>query len=125
MDTVPLDRRIVHWGDECFGPRINRDLTERSYRFLEEALELVQALGITKEDASKLVDYTYSRPVGDPNQELGGVGITIYLLANACNTSLDDLTEIELRRCWTNLEKIRAKQQTKPIRSPLPGVGNG
>ena len=39
------------------------------HRFLEEALELVQACGATASEAHQLVDYVYGRPVGEPAQE--------------------------------------------------------
>jgi hypothetical protein len=35
----------------CFGPEISADRVERNHRFLEEALELVQACGAARETA--------------------------------------------------------------------------
>ncbi|SRR6266404_6318509 len=108
--------RIWNWGDVCFGSTINTNKQERSYRFLEEALELVQAVGTSKEDAHKMVDYVYGRPVGSLTQEIGGVGITLHLLVWALRQDLNYLTEVELQRCWERIDKIRAKQLAKPIR---------
>jgi hypothetical protein len=113
--------RVDAWMVECFGREISADQVERCYRFLEEALELVQALGCTRGDALKLVDYVYGRPEGDPGQEVGGVMVTLAALCNARGLNLVDCGEIELARVWTKMPQIRAKQAAKDIRSPLPG----
>lgn len=62
----------------CFGATISRDKAERNHRFLEEALELVQACGCTESEAAQLVAYVYGRPAGDPPQEVGGVMVPDY-----------------------------------------------
>ena len=71
------------WIKACLGPLIAADVTERNHRFLEEALELVQSKGCTASEAHQLVDYVFSRPVGEPFQELGGVMVTLAALADA------------------------------------------
>ena len=38
---------VSPWMQQCFGPEISADITERNHRFLEEALELVQSSGCT------------------------------------------------------------------------------
>ena len=62
---------------EVFGEAAAADTTERVHRFTEEALELGQALGCTREEAHQLVNYVYGRPVGEPGQEVGGVMTTL------------------------------------------------
>mgnify|MGYP001575296809 FL=1 len=106
---------------ECFGSEIPNDKRERAFRFLEEALELVQAAGTTKEQALKLVDYVYGRPVGELPQEVGGVGVTLAAFCSAHGIDLLDAQYQELRRCWNNIEKIRSKQAAKrDMMGPLP-----
>ena len=112
--------RVDAWMDACFPVGVKDDVTERSHRFLEEALELVQANGYTKEDAHKLVDYVFNRPAGLQEQEVGGVMVTLAAMCNALDTSLDDAAEKELERNWKNTEAIRRKWETKPNKSPLP-----
>lgn len=104
----------------CFGFKISRDIKERNYRFLEEAIELVQSNGCSKEDALQLVDYVFSRPPGFPPQEVGGVMVTLATLCTAMNLNYGDCGEDELARVWTRVEDIRQKHQTKPLSSPLP-----
>jgi hypothetical protein len=112
--------RVHPWLMECFGPMISGDKEERNHRFLEESLELVQACGCTKSEALQLVDYVYGRPVGEPNQEVGGVMVTLAALCLAHDMKMHECGEVELARVWTKVEQIRQKQATKPKNSPLP-----
>lgn len=112
--------RVRSWVKACFGEAIADDGTERNHRFLEEALELVQALGCTEGEAQQLVKYVYGRPEGEPEQELGGVMVTLAALAAAWRLDMRGAGEKELARVWTKLEQIRAKQAAKPKHSPLP-----
>lgn len=118
---LPFQRRVVDWMMETFSMEVCRDTTERNHRFLEESLELVQAMGCTQAEAHMLVDYVYGRPTGEPEQEVGGVMVTLAALCSAADFSMPDLGNRELDRCWLNIERIRAKQAGKPRNSPLPG----
>lgn len=122
MEKTPEFQDLVGgWMFSCFGKEISDDKTERAYRFLEEALELVQAGGhCSVEDAHRLVDYVYGRPVGDLAQEVGGVAVTLAAFCNTHNINTSRAALAELPRCWRNIDKIREKQRNKPQRSPLP-----
>lgn len=117
-----FQKRVKAWMLACFGETISADKSERNFRFLEEALELVQATGCTAEEAHRLVDYVYDRPVGEPFQEVGGVMVTLAALCQANKLDMHDAGEVELQRILSAeiMAKIRAKQASKPIRSPLP-----
>lgn len=110
------------WTKYCFGLEVANDKTERNHRFLEEALELVQACGCTAEDAHKLVDYVFGRPVGERSQEVGGVMVTLAALCGAQKLDMMECGQIELDRVNTDemIAKIRAKQAAKPKIGPLP-----
>jgi hypothetical protein len=112
--------RVKLWLAACFGYEITMNKLERNHRFLEEALELVQANGCTKEEAYMLVDYVYDRDQGDINQEAGGVMITLAALCIASEINLYEAGNVELARIWANIDKIRTKQASKPKHSPLP-----
>lgn len=116
----PFQSRVLPWLIETFGEKIAFDKVERNFRFLEEALELVQANGCTKEEAHMLVDYTFDRPQGEVNQEVGGVMLTLAALCLASHVNMFMAGEAELKRVWTMVDKIRAKQAGKPHGSPLP-----
>lgn len=109
---------VRSWMLITFGEAISANVTERNFRFLEEALELVQSLGCTKDDALRLVDYVFGRPPGDPEQELGGVMVTLAALSNASGLSMKAEAGAELARISTPemIEKIRSKQQAKRAR---------
>jgi hypothetical protein len=121
MSEREFQTRVADWMMEAFSNDVCRDGMERNHRFLEEALELVQALDCTRSEAHQLVDYVFDRPVGDPTQEVGGAMVTLAALCFARGMNMNLLGEIELERVWQNIEKIRAKQAAKPKHSPLPG----
>jgi hypothetical protein len=103
------------WALECFGTAVATDLQERRQRFLEEAVELCQASGADKEEVNKLVDYVFSRPIGDRFQEVGGVMVTLAVLGDSINIDLQDAAECELKRVQGRIDRIRIKHQTKPL----------
>lgn len=116
----PFQQRVQPWMMACFGADISADRQERNHRFFEESTELVQACGMTQSEAHQLVDYVYGRPVGEKNQEVGGVMVTLAALCLAQDLDMHAAGETELARIWTKVEKIRAKQAAKPKHSPLP-----
>lgn len=120
---MELFQQQVHdWAVECFGPSVANDAQERNHRFLEEALELVQACGCTEHEAHDLVNYVFRRPVGEKGQEVGGVMVTLAALCAAQDVSLWDSAWKELQRIWGKIDQIRSKQASKPKGSALPGV---
>jgi hypothetical protein len=120
--TATFQARVQPWMLECFGVEIAADRVERNHRFFEEAAELVQSCGMTASEAHQLVDYTWSRPVGEPNQEVGGVMVTLAALCLANGLDMHAAGETELARINRPdmVIRIRAKQASKPKHSPLP-----
>lgn len=114
--------RVQPWMMACFGREISADRQERNHRFIEEALELIQACGASASEAHQLVDYVFSRPIGEPVQEVGGVMVTLAALCLANGLDMHEAGELELARISEPVirEKIRAKQAAKPKHSPLP-----
>lgn len=115
-----FQNRVQPWMMACFGAEIAGDKEERNHRFLEEALELVQACGAARSEAHQLVDYTFDRPVGNAQQEVGGVMVTLAALCLARGFDMHECGEVELTRIWGKVDVIRAKQAAKPKHSPLP-----
>lgn len=113
--------RVMPWMQACFGPDVSGDRVERNHRFLEESLELVQAMGCTRGEAMSLVNYVYDRPDGEPHQEVGGVMVTLAALCLAAGLDMHEAGWDELSRIWSKIDQIRAKQAAKPKHSPLPG----
>ena len=121
---VDYQQQVRYWVLTCFGIQIALNKQERQQRFLEEALELYQAGGMSAHDAHIMVDYVFSRPVGDIEQEIGGTMVCLSILCSSVNVDLHAAATKELNRCWLHIDKIRAKHASKPAntRSPLPGV---
>jgi len=119
-ETDSFQQRVYPWMIACFGPEISADKLERSDRFIEEAVELVQAGNYPKERVLALVDYVYERDQGEINQEVGGVMVTLAAHCLAHGIDMHEAAETELARIWTKVEKIRAKQAAKPTGSALP-----
>lgn len=121
--TASFQSRVAPWMMDCFSNEVCRDVVERNHRFLEEALELVQARGCSRSEAHQLVDYVFGRDIGEPEQEVGGVMVTLAALCLAAGIDMHEQGEVELRRVSTPavIAKIQAKQAAKPRFSPLPG----
>jgi hypothetical protein len=120
MSIEKFQRRVEEWLEACFSKAVRSDRDERTHRFLEEALELAQANGCTREQAQTLVDYVFSRPAGEPEHEAGGVMVTLAGLCSAMRVDMKEAGDRELERNWGRIESIRRKQATKPQGSPLP-----
>lgn len=104
------------WVQKVFPQEVVFDNIERCSRFIEEALELVQALGYDREKAHVLVDYVFDRPVGEKRQELGGVMVTLAILSYVHSMHMWDEGIFELNRINKPevIEKIKEKQKSKP-----------
>ncbi|AYC99994.1 hypothetical protein [Neorhizobium sp. NCHU2750] len=100
------------------------DIAERRDRNFEEALETAQAFGMTADEAHQLVDYTFSRPVGDPSKEIGSMVLTAYSLGVVAGIDVTAAAEADLTKLQQpeTIARIRAKRATRHGRGPLPGL---
>lgn len=105
-----MSRIAREWAERCFGTEHVNNFPIRALRTLEEAAELAQALGVPKETAALCIDTVYSRSVGDPEQEIGGVLHTMNILCDAMKLEPDELAERELRRCLKKSPEHFAKR---------------
>lgn len=121
LDDQSFQARVNDWVVTYFGAAAATDRPVRNFRHLEEALELVQACGCSREDAHALVDYVFDRPSGEPVQEVGGVLTTLAALCSAQGIDMNAAGETELARVWTKIDKIRANEAAKIGAGPLPG----
>jgi len=99
--TSRADRQavVVDWGRRAFGADHMADKIVRAARFFEEAAELVQAIGLPAEHALRAFHHAYSREPGKPDQEVGGVAVTLYALCDAIGLSADQCEITEINRC--------------------------
>jgi hypothetical protein len=123
--NIAFQDTIRAWVNKCLGYRSAKNAAERNFRFLEEALELVQANGMTRDEAWETMEYVFARPVGKLPQEVAGTVITLVALANQAGIDVAEEAMVEFRRIDTPemMAKIRAKQESKPrrVRIDTPG----
>ena len=119
-EPVAFQSRVEPWLLACFGAEISSDRLERGDRLLEEVFELLQSGDYPQDRVAALSNYVWSRPAGEPAQEVGGVMVTLAAYCLAHGLDMHVAGETELARVWTKVEKIRAKQAAKPTGSALP-----
>jgi hypothetical protein len=85
-----MRRQILcyQWVTAVRSAAIANDLHERVKRIVEEATELAQAEGLPLEMVFRIVQRTYGRPVGKPEQEVGGIMTTLMTYCQAKGISL-------------------------------------
>lgn len=116
----PTLRNFQHdvwdWYETMFrGTREEHTTKTLGMRFLEEALELAQAVGLSKEDVMRQMEYTFSRPKGTVESEIAGTIITLQHIAGDHIIDVQDEALKELRRISTQemRKKIYDKQAFK------------
>lgn len=110
---INFQKVVEWWCLACHGRERTYNKKERILRFVEESIELAQALDLSKEEVIRLVEWVYSRNKGETFQEIGGVMITIAALCTANDYDLGNAGETELTRIWICMDKIREKQLQK------------
>lgn len=92
---------VSKWMVETFGDKIAMDPLERIMRFLEEAMELAQTLGMTEAECGRVASYVWGRPAGEVNNEVGGVMVTLAALCHRQEVDLSAAALGELTRIDT------------------------
>jgi len=122
-----LQRIAYEWGVRCFGIDHMTNTRVRALRHAEEAIELAQSLDVEKDKMLLLVEQVYSRPTGDPHQEMGGCMVTLSVLCETFRPldeslrplSLEDLFETEVRRCLSKTPEHFARRNLEKIATGL------
>jgi NTP pyrophosphatase (non-canonical NTP hydrolase) len=105
----------LDWAIRSFGEDHVHNFPIRSLRVAEEAVELAQAYNVPREKLIDLVNIVYDRPKGNPNQEIGGVLMTITVLCAALGFDPDEGFERELRRVLAKSSTHFAKRNQEKI----------
>lgn len=122
LEAGSYQARAAIWLETCFGEVGSPTRKQkRAWRFAEESIELAQAIGVKEEEFKDLVSYSFSRAMGEPHQEVGGVMLTLAGVCESNGLSLNECAEAELARVWTKVDAIRAKNARQAEGSPLPG----
>lgn len=97
MERDARQKLVLEWVKNTFGPATTGS-HERALRLLEEAIELVQAEGITRSEVEAIIDHVFRKPPGKPEQEAGAVGVTLLAYCEARGFSADAAERIEYER---------------------------
>jgi NTP pyrophosphatase (non-canonical NTP hydrolase) len=110
-----FQRGVGRWMTEVFGSDNLADPRVRTMRFLEEAVELAQSIGVTQSDVDRVTNYVFARPIGEPEQEVGGVMVTLAALCQNASIDLEVAAKVEFARIDTDemRQKIFDKQTIK------------
>ena len=104
----------AQWVTERLGRACLLNRYERALRVLEEATELAQAEGVYQDDARRVVDYVFNRPVGEPKLEAAGTAVALLAWAEAADNNLRSLIETELHRLTDiTAAQVQAKHAIK------------
>jgi NTP pyrophosphatase (non-canonical NTP hydrolase) len=104
---------VLDWAVEAFGPGANHPV-ERGMRVAEEAIELAQATGATREEVHSLVEFIYAKPPGDLTREVGQVALTLDAVAELNGIDAQAEGWNELRRVLKiDPAKLRARHDKK------------
>ena len=96
-----------------------KDLAEvgaetRLLRFVENALELALASGMTLDRANAVLDEVFSRSVGDLHTELGQTMVALQAFATSAGVSLAEAEDAAVIRAnETDPEVLRTRQAEK------------
>ncbi len=120
MNDLGLDdyqERVGKWCLDTFGVGIATNRQERALRILEEAMELAQVEEIDMAMCFHLALRVWSRPKGDPGQEVSGVGVTLLAYCAAADIDFERELELEILRIERPeiQEAIRKKQHEKRL----------
>lgn len=106
--------RMHQWVVTYLGEDIAMNTKERAMRLVEEAIELCQTEGNTLQMVVDLATHVFNKPVGDPNQEVGGVSVTLLAYCAGKGIDPEEEEQKELNRIWGKpLEHFRERHQKK------------
>lgn len=120
FDIIKVGRRVREWVCATFGTEIFYDNRERSNRVLEEVVELVHAAGLSQDCVEMVVARVYSRPMGEINQEVAGVMVTLLAFSESRRLSLGGLLLAELKKLEEGEKRIYREKHLAKVRD---GVG--
>lgn len=119
FESLEMQKRVRSWVESRLGGTA-MESKERAMRFLEEALELVQAEGLNCTEMIKIVLHVDNKEPGQVEQELGGTILTLLAYADSKEYILSVCAELELDR----IEKLPAdKFRKRQAKNARDGIG--
>ncbi len=107
--------RAWDWLGLALGRDVARSKRQRALRFVEEAIELAQAIGISEHEVIDEARNIYSVPAHGVEREIGGVLVTLAVLCEAYGLNMEKIGEDTLADNHKRLDQIREKQKSKSV----------
>jgi len=113
--TTEHQKLVAEWIRQVLGEESASNGPERSLRLVEESVELAQVLGVGADEIHRLVDYVFSRPVGEVQREIAGCMVTLYGVASSVGVDVEYAFAKELMRIHQPevIERVRRRQAEK------------
>lgn len=115
-----IQERTVSWFRRCFGQehggchvKGEKNPIKRMFAFSEEAIELMQAGGMSLTEVIAQAKHVYARESGEISQEVAGSLLTLVMVCHAYDIDLVTVAEKELARVEGKIDEIRVKQTQK------------
>lgn len=113
--TATWVRLCRRWSSLVFREHFNKITPKvRSFRLLEESVELAQAEGATREEILIIVDQVMAKEPGNPFGELGGVLICAAAYASTRDMDMDFVFMSEFERIMDPaiMDRVRNRNLT-------------
>jgi hypothetical protein len=108
-----LESRVESWVASRCG-RDQMSVQNRAIRLLEEAVEVCQSAGISRDMIVRQVDHVFARPAGEIIQEVGGVAVCLLGLCAALKTKFSSAAMAEIERIEAKpVEEVRGSLARK------------
>jgi NTP pyrophosphatase (non-canonical NTP hydrolase) len=98
LDRTARQAIAEAWGINAFGKLEVHNVAQRTIRLNEESVEACQVANVDPDLLHEQIDEVYSRPVGELNQEIGGIGLCVLLLAASAGLDADQEENREVKR---------------------------
>lgn len=106
-------RRCMAWAERTYGENA-RSRRILALRLVEEAVELGQTQGLTLKDYVAVLRRVLRRKPGKVKQEIGGLMVVLYCLAENLGLDVDGCEATEIARVHAApLDELQAKQAEK------------
>ena len=112
-DKRPFQICAWDWLCLALGRAVARNKRQRALRFIEEAIELAQALGLGEHEIVAEARKVYSQPAHGIEREIGGVLVTLAVLCEAHTLNMERIGDDTLNDNHKRIDQIREKQRGK------------
>lgn len=124
---LTIEEQAIHWVRTAIGAQ-SATPAERALRLLEEAMELAQAEGISRNQTAALADHVHSRPKGEAIQEARGVAFCAYAYCGAIGQwmlllAMEELSQAQSKDAKSIDASLQRKSRAGLLTHPYDSSG--